>query len=107
LEKKFKENKDIVGNYKKFINEWADQGLLILLSLLNHWENEWKDYKFIAYEHQLFEPIEPKHCSYLVDDRKDHPNYGQQPKFKGFIDLVLKMPNNQILLVDFKATTKP
>jgi len=55
----------------------------------------------------LFEPIEPKYCSYTTDTRKYHPNYGQQPKFKGFIDLILEAPNKQRILIDFKATTKP
>jgi|TARA_Y100000310_G_scaffold332107_1_gene407042 hypothetical protein len=79
--------KEFPESYNNSDNEWILQGKNILSEIDSFLEKEFKNYKIISKEEELFEDID-----------------GTNIKFKGFIDLVIKH-ENKIYIIDYKTTS--
>lgn len=118
--------KDIINSHpklkysNKLVTEFTNQGLLILNAIRKKIKSPaWKKWKFIAYEHKLYEYIPEEIVKGIFDDRKyllneetqlldiENPNLGKRPYFHGYIDLLLEDENGKKIIIDFKTASKP
>tara|TARA_B100001094_G_C18048741_1_gene728883 strand:- start:513 stop:1139 length:627 start_codon:yes stop_codon:yes gene_type:complete len=74
----------------KLVNSMQNQGPLILDEVLPAMKEHFGDYEVLAAEEDLMELIEDFPCE-------------EKNKFKGFIDLVIKTPDNKVHIIDWKT----
>jgi len=61
----------------------------------------------------LFTDISQEICGNIFDDRKllnesvENERYGKAPRFKGFIDVLMKDDDGNHYIIDLKTATKP
>jgi len=105
-------NMDLIDNYSpKLINEFSKDGILILDGIRTRIKNSWKKWTFISAEHKLLLEVPSNFTANAIDDRKLIENivnvrYNKGPRFKGFIDLVMKDEEGNIVLIDLKTSTR-
>ena len=72
---------------QKLVLDMMGQGKRIIPEITEALNEYFEDYEVLAVEMPLYEPIE------------GHPNY----KFKGFIDAIVKTPDNKVHIFDWKT----
>jgi len=123
FEKLCLENKEIIDTHprmkwsKKMIEEFTDQGLLILDAVRKRRQTgAWKGWKVLGYEVKLERPIPLEFTADVKDTRQtimennlpiQNPTYERGPDFKGFIDLLVEDEEGNHLIIDFKTASRP